>query len=192
MGAGAIWAHWERFGSPWVAGAACLLGQEGEGSSRVGGSPWGFPFTPTGGVQGCWGRGRGLGTKLGMVWVSLGIQSSVPAPLGAGGTPVRAGESSGEPSGGSHCTWPQGIFWGQGPGYLPSGGSSALRGPIYSPTEPSSLCSLGCPSLQGFPSPTPYPQHRGSSAREEWGGSCRVPGIENCLVSPAHGPWEAS
>lgn len=68
-------------GAVWVPRAACLLGREGEGSSRVGGSQWGFPFIPTEGVQGCWGMGRALGDKLGMVWVPLGVQSSVPARL---------------------------------------------------------------------------------------------------------------
>lgn len=187
LGAGAIQAHWERFGRPWVPRAACLLGRDGEGSSRVGGSPWGFPFIPTEGVQGCWGMGRGLGAKLGTVWVPLGIQSSVPARLEEEG-PLRGLEDpAGNPPGVPIALDPRESSGARGWGIcllgapLPSVALSTL------PLSHLPFVLWGALLFRDSPPPLLTPNTCGSSAREEWGGSCGVPGIGNCLADPC--PW---
>ena len=185
---GTLGAVWEPLG-----GRSSMPAWSGWGGILKGWrKPMGFPFHSNWRSAGMLGEGKRFGGQAGNGLGAFGHPEQCACSTGRGRTPERAGGSSEEPSWGIHCTWPQGVFWGQGLGYLPSGGSSALRGPLCFPTEPSSLCSLGTLPCRDSSSPLLSPNTCGSSLHEEWGGSCEVPGIGNCLASPAHGPWEAS
>lgn len=119
---------------------------------RVRRKPVEFPFLQ---LEECkaTGEGKRFGAKLGMVWVPLGIRA---ACLLHWEDPERAGGTSGSPQVSTHLG-PRETSGAKGPRYLPSGGSSALRGPLCS------LLSLplfsGRPALQGLSShslaPTP-------------------------------------
>ena len=144
-------------------------------------------FHSNGRSAGLLGDGKRFGQQAGNGLGAIGHPEQCACSTGGGGTPERAGGSSGEPSWGSHCTLPQRVFWGQGSEYLPTGGSSALVALSTLPLSHILFVLWGTLLFRDSPPPLLTPNTCGSSAREECEGSFGVPGIGKCLAVPC--PW---
>lgn len=152
---GTLGAVWEPLG-----GRSSMPAWPGGGGIPKGWrKPVGFPFHSDWRSAGLLGEGKRFGAKLGMVWVPLGIQSSVLAPLGGEG-PLRGLEDPvGNPPGVSTALGPRESSGARGQGIcllgapLPSVALSAL--PLnHLPFVLWAPCSAGTPHPHSL-APTP-------------------------------------